>query len=260
MQKELDRNFTRLPLGGQIIDAPDLDIPDYSPLDHFDNGYIAESWNRVAQNLALFKQDNRANLKAFARAAHAIADFYAHSSYVHFATLENPGDDAGHAEVFDPVNPSTLAAPPFYEAPSTFDLTDPKFSVNSYLWTQGKTAAAQRWANQLISGRYAQPHDTQPGLTNHLIEGTTTIPSSLRNAPGFADHGSLPHHNQIAVDDNTPGDQHCLYATKKDGETDRMAYINQIKWRKNTAILHVRKAFEDNFTTPGDGGDDHGNG
>jgi hypothetical protein len=79
VQKELDRNFTRLPLWGQIIDAPDLDIPDYSPLDHFDNGYIAESWNRVAQNLALFNQDNRANLKAFARAAHAIADFYAHS-------------------------------------------------------------------------------------------------------------------------------------------------------------------------------------
>jgi hypothetical protein len=140
------------------------------------------------------------------------------------------------------------------------DLTDPKFSVNSYLWIQGKTAAARQWANQLISGRYAQPHDTQPGLTNHLIEGTTIIPSSLRNAPGFADHGSLPYHNQIAVDDNTPGDQHCLYAAKKDDDTHRMTYANQIKWRKNTAILHVRKAFEDNFTTLGDGGDDHGNG
>jgi hypothetical protein len=38
-----------------------------------------------------------------------------------------------------------------------------------------------------------------------------------------------------------------------------MAYANQIKWRKNTAILHVRKAFQDNFMTPGDGGNDHGN-
>lgn len=259
VQKELDRNFTRLPLGGQIIDSPDLDIPDYSPLDHFDNGYIAESWGRVAQNLTLFKQDNRANLKAFARAAHAIADFYAHSSYVHFATLVNPGDNAGHAEVFDPMNAPTLASSLSYEAPSTFDLTDPKFSVNSSLWTQGKAAAAQRWANQLISGRYAQPNDTQPGLTNHITEGITTIPASLRNAPGFADRGSLPHHNQIAVDDNTPGDQHCLYTGEKDGDTDRMAYANHIKWRKNTAILHVRKAFEDNFTTPV-GGDDHGNG
>ena len=259
VQKELDRNFMRVPFFGQIIDAIDLDILDYSPLDHFDNGYIGESWSQVGENLAVFKRDNRANLKAFAWAAHALADFYAHSSYVHFAALENPGDDAGHAAVFDPTNPPALAAPLSYEPPSTFDLTDPKYSLNTTLWTKGKAAAAQRWANQLISGRYAQPNDTQLGLTNHLIEGMTTIPASLRSGEGFADRGSLPHHNQIAVDDVEPGHQHCLYAGTKSDDADRMAYANQLRWRKNTAILHVRRAFVENFSATADRGNDHGN-
>ena len=125
-----------------------------------------------------------------------------------------------------------------------------KFTVNSSLWSQGKVAAAQRWSGQVISGRYAQPEDTQPGLTNHLTEGVTTIPTSLRNLLGFADRGSLPHHNQIAEDDTTPGDQHCLYRGVENSGNPRMAYDNQLKWRKNTAILHVRKAFADNFALP----------
>ncbi len=250
--KELKRNFTRLFLAGPVIDSIDLDIPDYSPLDHFDNGYIEESWTQVAQNLAIFKKDNRANLQAFARAAHAIADFYAHSSYVHFAKLVDPGLPQGHAEVNDPPSQAEFDTAPSYQTPSTFDLTDQKFSINTSLWTQGKTAAAQRWNNQVISGRYAQPDDTQPGLTNHLTEGLTTIPAVLRNDPGFSDRGSLPHHNQIAVDDMTPGNQHCLYHGEKKDEADRMAYANQLRWRKNTAILHVRKAFQENFVASSD--------
>jgi hypothetical protein len=247
VMKELKHNFSRLFLVGPIIDSIDLDMPDYSPLDHFDNGYITESWARVTQNLATFKQDSRAKLQSFARAAHAIADFYAHSSYAHFAKLVDPVSPQGHAEVYDPAGQADFDIAPSYQPPSTFDLTAPKFSVNETLWTQGKEAAARLWANQLISGRYAQPNDTQPGLTNHLTEGLTTIPASLRRAAGFADRGSLPHHNQIAVDDVTPGDQHCLYGEKKDG-SDRMAYSNQLRWRKSTAILHIRKSFVDNFT------------
>lgn len=99
----------------------------------------------------------------------------------------------------------------------------------------------------MISGRYAQPNDTQPGLTNHLTEGLTTIPAILRNAPEFSDRGTLPHHNQIAVDDTTPGNQHCLYDVDKKDEAARMAYANELRWRKNTAILQVRRAFQENF-------------
>ncbi len=245
--KELKQNFTRLFLFGPVIDSIDLDIRDYSPLDHFDNGYIEESWAQVAQNLATFKKDNRSNLQSFARAAHAIADFYAHSSYVHFAKLENAESTQGHAEVNAPQGQVEFDNTPSYQSPSTFDLTDPKFSINTSLWTQGKIAAAERWNKQVISGRYAQPNDTQPGLTNHLTEGLTTIPAIFRNAPGFSDRGSLPHHNQIAVDEATPGNQHCLYHAENTDGTDRMSYGNQLRWRKNTAILHVRKAFQENF-------------
>ncbi len=247
--KELRRNFSRLFLVGPVIDSIDLDIPDYTPLDHFDNGYIAESWQQVAQNLARFRQDSRANLRSFAMAAHAIADFYAHSSYVHFAKLVNPGTPQGHAVPYDPTGAVEFAVPPAYLPPSSFDLTSPKFTVNDSLWKQGKEAAARRWSGQVISGRYAQPHDTQSGLTNHLIEGMTSIPASLRNEPGFSDRGSLPHHNQIAVDDTVPGDQHCLYGLGSDSGSSRMAYGNQLTWRKNTAVLHVRKAFSENFST-----------
>ncbi|HMK55312.1 MAG TPA: transglutaminase-like domain-containing protein [Dissulfurispiraceae bacterium] len=250
--KELKRNFTRLFLAGPIVDSIDLDISDYSPLDHFDNGYIDESWDRVSQNLASFREDSRTNLQSFARAAHAIADFYAHSSYMHFAQLVDPGSPQGHAEINDPPGQVAMNEAPSYEPPSTFDLTNNKFSINESLWKLGKEAAARRWANRLISGRYAQPDDTQPGLTNHLTEGLTNIPKELKNASGFSDRGSLPHHNQIAVDDSDPGKQHCLYRNEKQDETDPMAYENQLRWRKNTAVLHVRKAFSDNFTGHGD--------
>ncbi len=245
--KELKRNFSRLFLVGPLIDSIDLNILEYSPLDHFDNGYIPESWEQVKQNLALFKQDNRANLQAFAKAAHAIADFYAHSSYVHFANLIDPNSLQGRAEIYDPSGAAAFLTQPSYLPPSTFDLTDPKFTINGSLWTQGKEKAAQRWSGLLISGRYAQPNDTQAGLTNHLTEGIASIPAVLRNTPGFSDRGSLPHHNQIAVDDTVPGGQHCLYHQETTAGTALMLYANQLKWRKNTAIMHVRKTFSQNF-------------
>jgi hypothetical protein len=245
--KELKRNFSRLFLVGPIIDSIDLNILEYSPLDHFDNGYIAESWQQVAQNLSLFKLDNHANLQAFAKAAHAIADFYAHSSYVHFAKLVNPESPQGCSEIFDPPGGSTFDTEPSYLSSSTFDLTSSKFSINGSLWTQGKDAAALHWTGQVISGRYAQPNDTQAGLTNHLTEGIASIPTALRNQPGFSDRGSLPHHNEIAVDDTVPGGQHCLYTKEEKGPGSRISYDNQLKWRKNSAILHVRNAFVDNY-------------
>ena len=251
--KRLKRNFTRLFLVGPVIDSIDLDILDYSPLDHFDNGYIAESWGQVALNLAAFRKNNQSNLQYFARAAHAIADFYAHSSYVHFARLVSPETPQGCAEIYNPDLPAHLPNAPTYEPPSAFDLTDSRFSVNGHLWSQGKAEAAKRWTNQILSGRYAQPRDTQSGLTNHLTEGLTTIPASLRNAPGFADRGSLPHHNEIAVDDAAPGSQHRLYSREKKDDGDRMAFSNQFRWRKNTAILHIRKAFGENFIMPAAG-------
>jgi hypothetical protein len=249
--KELKRNFTRSFLGIPVIDSIDLDIINYSPLDHFDNGYIPEAWAEVSTNLRAFREDSRRNLQMFARAAHAIADFYAHSSYVHFARLLNPEDNAGHAELFQD-GAGTIDIPISYEPPSTFDLSGGEFTVNEFYWKQTHLAAAQQWRNHLISGRYAQTHDTQPGLTNHLTEGLTSIPPRFRNDPTFPVRGSLPHHDEIAVDDWSPGAQHSLYNRGRQGPADRTAYENQFRWRMNTAILHVRKAFTENFTASGE--------
>jgi hypothetical protein len=250
VKKGISHNFSRLFLVGPIIDAPDLHLLDYSPLDHFDNGYIEDSWGLVRRRLVEFHNDPRANLREFAYAAHAIADFYAHSSYVHFATLVDPASPLGHANIYDDANPAALSRAPSYGKGSTFDLTDTKFTVNSTLWTQGKEAAAERWKGKLISGRYAQPHDIQTGsLGGYVTEAITSIPDELQRAPGFADRGSLPHHNQIAVDQEAKAPEHRLYtdAERTSNLTDPMSHENQFLWRKNTAILHIRKAFVDNF-------------
>jgi hypothetical protein len=53
----------------------DVNTASYDPRDHFDFAYVNESWQRVQSRLA------KGTLTDFALAAHAIADFYAHSLY-----------------------------------------------------------------------------------------------------------------------------------------------------------------------------------
>ena len=91
---KLNRNSAARSLGivGPIVDA--VDRRSYQPKEHFDNGYIDEGWDWVRTNLAAFRTDPAHNLQNFALAAHAISDFYAHTSYGQFAkntgTLDKP--------------------------------------------------------------------------------------------------------------------------------------------------------------------------
>jgi hypothetical protein len=223
----------------------DANILIYDPRDHFDNGYIAESWARVKDRLTQFKQSN-SDWKTFGAAAHSIGDFYAHSSYLHFAVLQNPADKNGQAPIYVPG--IGLVASPCYTSASAdpslpaFDLTSNQFSTNTELWKGTKQQAADAWKGKLISGRYAQLHDPWAGF----FEGLTGMPVELSQAPGYAVRGSLPRHDEIAVDDTSMGKQHRLYAAKSSGPADRGAYANQFRWRVNTAIQHVRQAFLDN--------------
>jgi hypothetical protein len=57
----------------------------------------------------------------------------------------------------------------------------------------------------------------------------------------------LPHHNEIAVDDQNISAGHKLYRATVAGPTDRQAFANQFRWRKNTAIQHIQKALLDNY-------------
>ena len=224
----------------------DANILTYDPRDHFDNGYIPEGWDRVNARLAAFRQDN-SDWGSFGAAVHAIGDFYAHSSYVHFAQLQNVASNSGQAVMYTPAVP--LVASPEYTAtpadPSlpSFDLTSDAFSMNPELWTGTKREAAQQWAGKLISGRYAQKYD--PVAT--FWEGFTGIPADLAQAPDFRNRGALPHHNEIAVDGSTMASRHKLYSPTSSGPADRKAYANQFRWRVNTAIQHIQKALLDNY-------------
>jgi len=225
----------------------DANIATYDPRDHFDDGYIAAGWEGVRRNLEKFKSDN-SDWESFGAAGHGIGDFYAHSSYLHFAQLQNASGADGRALLYAPEVP--LAGSPTYGAdpadPSLppFDLTSGKFSINAKLCPGTGQDAANQWAGQLISGRYAQKYDPKAGFW----EGLTSIPFALSSTPDYKVRGLLPHHNEIAVDSGIPTEEHRLYSNEPNPDPeDRSAFPNQFRWRTNTAIAHIRQAFAENW-------------
>jgi hypothetical protein len=210
----------------------DANIATYDPCDHFDNGYIEQGWQKVNERLATFKS-TPSDWKSFGAAAHGIGDFYAHSSYLHFAPIKKD-------EFAIPYEPGMSLDPePAYTDPP-LSLTSGLFSVNSNLWDGTQQTAADHWAGELISGRYAQKYDPQATFW----EGFTSIPFSLASAADFKFRGSLPHHDEIAVDEEMMKSRHKLYSGNSSGPDDRQAYANQFLWRKNTAVHHIRRAYQ----------------
>jgi hypothetical protein len=241
----LNRSFTRALFGiaGPLVDS--VDRRSYDPREHFDNCYIDEGWALVRERLAAFRADPAGNLDAFALAAHAIADFYGHTSYVHFAEII-PGISPlrDRAALYDP-DKGLDGIVPDYSAGGTFDLASDRFTVNDDHWSPPRHTRAQiprLWAGRIISGRYGQSDDTWPSLMGQIIEGPTRIPRSLIGR-GFAPRFAVPHHNEIAVDDAKPSGNHVLYSPMTKSRTDRMSYANQYKWRTNAAIEHIRMVF-----------------
>lgn len=235
----LDRHFSRIAGISPVIDDIDNFLTHgYDSRDHFDNGLIPESWQRVHDRLNGFDSNN-SNLDLFAYAAHGIADFYAHSSYLHFAKLVD-----GAALPYDATRPDLcLASPPTYAAGTSFDLAAGPFSINNRIFTGNKADAAQIWNGQLISGRYAQQADS-----HGVVETLTFIPKDIRKAPGFAQRGGLPHHNEIAVDEESFDRAHLLYKNLPGAAPDdRTSYQNQFAWRRKTALLHIRQAFQQHW-------------
>jgi len=52
---------------------------------------------------------------------------------------------------------------------------------------------------------------------------------------------------EIAVDDQNISTGHKLYRGTATGPSDRQAFANQFRWRKNTAIAHIQKVLLDNY-------------
>ena len=169
----------------------DANIATYDPRDHFDNGYIEQGWQKVAERLAAFKNDP-SDWKSFGAAAHGIGDFYAHSSYLHFAPIQK--DDS--AMPYEP-GMSLDPAPAYTDPP--LSLTSGLFSVNTNLWDGTQQTAADHWAG----------NSSPVGMRRSMIrrrrfwEGFTSIPIGLASAADFKFRGSLPHHDEIAVDEET---------------------------------------------------------
>lgn len=227
---KLNRNFTSWFGKPELTtDAIDLNLAAYDPRDHFDNAYINDSWQRVRANLDAFKTDPAARLDTFFYAAHAIADLYAHSSYAHFAAATG----ATSIPLYDPANPTPGRAPD-YGPGGDFDLASGKLTRNPAIWKGTAAQAAAMWKGNIISGRYAQHGDS-----HDLSEWLCVIPRELKRRADFAQRGSLPHHNEIAVDNQTRAAKHMLY--------DDAAYTRQYALRYDAAKRHIAQAFKDRW-------------
>lgn len=239
--KALNRHFTSF-LWQKSLTVDDIDLPgNYDPRDHFDNGYIAEGWDKVTRRLELFGKDCVNNLDAFHSAAHSIGDFYAHSSYTGFGRI----DAEQKLVLYDPADPaSSFGKTPSYDAGSPFDMISGRFTVNQKLWRgQSGPEVAALWKGKLISGRYGQKGEKYDShtLSERVTESITFIPKSLTQEKNFSERGALPHHNEIAVDEET-GENQCY---------DRDEFARQYRLRKDAAVRHIRKEFLANWRPAG---------
>ncbi|MDH7514592.1 MAG: transglutaminase domain-containing protein [Bacteroidota bacterium] len=217
-----DRQFMK-----SVSLAMDAWAPGYDPCEHFDNGYIRESWQLAMSRLAF------GTLTGLAQAAHAVADFYAHTSYASFANLVD-----GRLPLFDGKTPAGWKAT--YDR-GDFDLMDvSRFSVNEH-YHRGidrEEAVRECRKRRIISGRYAQPGDQAQSFLERTF---VAIPYVLRKAHDFPARGLFPHHDEIAVDappeGNTIPPRHAVYRSVED-------YRRQFTLRFDAAVRHVHALYE----------------
>jgi hypothetical protein len=216
-------SWTNLQYVKAVSLAADANLATYDPRDHFDTGYIDEGW-AVAEGRLAAKTLNGLGL-----ALHAIGDFYAHSSWGVF------GERRGGTlqPLLDPASP-TFDAPPDYALGGRFPLEEARFSVNEGEWKGGRPAAAAQWKGKLISGRYAQSRDPHQGMWEKI----TYIPKALRDLPDYPRRTGLPHHNEIAVDDEKRGAVHGLYVGADQGH-----YKAAFAERVEAAVAHLQHVY-----------------
>lgn len=213
----------------------EIDRPgNYDPVDHFDNCQIERGWERVQRRLgqfaSLYGTERMRALDEFALAAHGIADFYAHTSYGHFAALE--GD---RFRVFDPgwlaQLDANLGTPARYDGSGAapFDLVGTRFTVGPLFGSRPRAEVPRLWNGKLISGRYAHPGDAQG-----LWERITRMPAAYLQENTFWRTAGVPHHEEIAVDYQYG--TNALYRKRAELEA-------QFLRRRRTAVAHLRQEF-----------------
>ena len=229
--KDLGKGFGRILLFGPVVDRIDNFFShDYDPIEHFDNGYIKEGWDKVNENINKFKA-NRNDIFPLCLAVHAVADFYAHSTYPHFALPVN-----GEIPICDFQNLDQQTREIDYLTDPIFKGKWGVFSQNvSLMGGQNRDALIKTWQGQLISGRYAQKGDDD---NQGFIESLVPVPTeTFKIATPMDRRAALPHHDEIAVDDKKMDVAHKLYSGIPNGN---LSYENQFNTRYNLAKAHIK--------------------
>ncbi len=219
----LAQEFTEF-LGDPRKTVAEIDLPwKYHPFDHFDNGYIEESWSRVRERLeSCLDVANSGMVRAFSRAAHGIADFYAHTSYAHFAAR----DAAGGLVLAkgDDWSDAPLDRRPDYDDASDFPIN--RFRAATP-WQGRDAQRVSVWSGAILSGRWRLPGDFGvPPEASDWTAGLRDRRMKWRMA--------LPHHDDIAVDAREGSN----------GIYDAAAYAAQFDLRYDAAVRHTRRVFE----------------
>lgn len=174
----------------------DADVLRYDPRDHFDFAYIPEGWARVQARLATGR------LQDFGLAAHAIADFYAHSLYGYLAR-----------------NRVTNGRLPLYDPAQPLPAEEMDYSFLAHLDRPGCTGSPEAfetlWNGKLISGQWWRWY--------------TTYPDELEPELGF--RRCLPDHDALAVDSPRPVPSNPLF--------DPTEQQIQFALRRQAAIEHI---------------------
>jgi hypothetical protein len=221
VRSRLSRTFTEL--FSNQIDEPDL--AHYDPRHHFDSGLIAPAWGHVLGWLRAFYRaplTDREGVRAACWAAHAIGDFYAHSSYAHFVQKER-----GAPLPYDPETKRPALA---YDYANDPEYRGAGFSHFNAWYQPILFDRLTRWGGKPISGRYSLPGDEDSGLVESLVNEAPMAAFPTKEIRAYV--GSLPHHDEIAVDEKSG--RNALY--------DPVRYTQQYHFRYALAVRHISAA------------------
>lgn len=198
------RDLARVKDLSLIVDA---DTTSYDPRDHFDFGYIEQSWQRIRMRLGTGR------LKDFAYAAHAIGDFYAHTNYAEYG-LRRPSPRPGQGSLvpYDPDHPEHLRAKPEYDFTKYAPLPGCR---------EPPARAAAHWRGRIISGQWWR--------------WFASYPEDLQTPAELALRRALPDHDLVAVDGPRRPAAHRAY--------DEAEYQIQFADRRAAAVEHIRKVY-----------------
>jgi hypothetical protein len=216
------RSFTTL--FGNRIDEPDL--ARYDPRHHFDTALIPHAWGHVLGWLRNYRNKpltDAVGIRCVCWAAHAIGDFYAHSTYAHFLAREGRG-----AVPYDPETGRPALAFDYANDP---DFQRAALSYYPAWWNPSHFDRFAKWRGHAISGRYSLKGDSH-GIVEKFVNLAPGDAFPTPAARSLA--GSLPHHDEIAVDEEHGSNK--LYGPQR--------YAQQYRLRYALALAHITAALK----------------